>query len=117
MNLKKTGRTVCAVVLMALASASASASIVLDGWQLFTPTGVTTQIGRLNLVSGTSTVEQQVDGTGNAFVGAQFAEFGKISSVTFTNENVIGDGDSGAPSILSDNLTLTFSNVMGTVDA
>ena len=39
---------------MALASTSASASpIVLDGWQLLTPTGVTTHIGRLNLVSGT----------------------------------------------------------------
>ncbi len=103
---------------MALASASASASvIVLDGWQLWTPTGVTTQIGRLNLVSGTATVEEQVDGTGNAFVGAQFAEFGAIFSVTFTPENVVGAGDVGAPSILSDSLTLTFSNVMGTVDA
>ena len=50
MNLRKTGRTVCAAIVMALASTSASASpIVLDGWQLFTPTGVTTQIGRLNL--------------------------------------------------------------------
>jgi hypothetical protein len=117
MNLKNTGRTVCAAVLMALASASASASIVLDGWQLWTPTGVTTQIGRLNLTSGTATIEQQVDGTGNAFVGAKFAEFGSIFSVTFTPENVVGAGDIGALGVLSDSLTLMFSNVTGTVTA
>ena len=118
MNLRKTGRMVCAAIFMALASTSASASvIVLDGWQLVTPTGITTQIGRLNLVSGTSTVEQQVDGTGNAFVGAKFAEFGSIFSATFTPENVVGAGDVGAPAVLSDSLTLTFSNVTGTVTA
>src|SRR5256885_15780565 len=112
MNLRKTGRVVCAAIFMASASTSASAtSIVLDGWQLVTPTGITTQIGRLNLVSGTSTVEQQVDGTGNAFVGAKFAEFGSIFSVTFTHENVVGAGDVGAPSVLSDDLTLSFRNV------
>jgi hypothetical protein len=118
MNLRKTGRIVCAAIFMALASTSASASaIVLDGWQLFTPTGVTTQIGRLNLSNGASTVEQQVDGTGNAFVGAQFAQFGSIFSLTFTPENAVGAGDFGAPNALSDSLTLTFSNVIGTVTA
>jgi hypothetical protein len=117
MSFKETGRAVCAAVSMALASASASASIVLDDWQLFTPTGVTTHIGRLNLVGGTSTVEQQVDGTGNAFVGAEFSEFGAVFSVTFTPENAVGAGDSGGPSGLSDSLVLTFSNVMGTVTA
>jgi hypothetical protein len=118
MNLRKTGRTVCAAIFMAFASTSASASpVVLDGWQLWTPTGVTTQIGRLNLVSGTSTIEQQVDGSGNAFVGSKFAEFGAIFSVTYAHENVVGAGDFGPPSILSDSLTLTFSNVKGTVDA
>jgi PEP-CTERM motif len=118
MNFRKTGRIVCAAIFMALASTSASAGpIVLDGWQLVTPTGVTTNIGRLNLVSGTSTLEQQVDGTGNAFVGAKFAEFGSIFSLTFTPENLVGAGDVGAPAALSDSLTLTFSNVLGTVTA
>jgi hypothetical protein len=106
------------IALLAFASASASASVaVLDGWQLWTPTGVTTQIGRLNLSNGTGTVEQQVDGTGNAYVGARFAEFGTIFSLNFTPENVVGAGDIGAPAILSDSLKLTFSNVMGTVIA
>src|SRR5436190_1658004 len=118
MNLRKTGRMVGAALFMAFASTSASASsIVLDGWQLFTPTGVKTQIGRLNLTSGTSTVEQQVDGTGNAFVGAKFAQFGSIFSIAFTPENVVGGGDIGPSSALSDNLMLTFSNVTGTVTA
>src|SRR4051794_33425836 len=113
MNLKKTGKTVCAV-LMVFASASASAVVVLDGWQLLTPTGVTTSIGRLNLGNGSGTVEQQVDGTGNAFVGARFAEFGSLSGFLFTPENVVGAGDTGQPAFLSDSLMLTFSNVMGT---
>jgi hypothetical protein len=117
MNLKKTGQAVCAAALMIFASASASAGVVLDGWQLVTPTGITTNIGRLNLVSGTSTVEQQVNGSGNAFVGAKFAEFGSIFSLSFTQENVVGAGDIGAPQLLSDSLTLAFTNVMGTVTA
>lgn len=117
MNLKKSAHAICATALTVLASASASAGVVLDGWQLFTPTGVTTQIGRLNLSNGTGTVEQQVDGTGNAFVGARFAEFGSLSSVQFTRENVVGAGDTGASLVLSDRLALSFSNVMGTVTA
>jgi hypothetical protein len=117
MSFKETWRTLCAAAFMVLASASASANIVLDDWQLWTPTGVTTHIGRLNLVGGSFTVQQEVDGTGNAFVGSEFSEFGTIFSVTFTPENAVGAGDSSGPGILSDSLVLTFSNVMGTVTA
>ncbi|HSC63507.1 MAG TPA: hypothetical protein VLD35_07735 [Caldimonas sp.] len=102
---------------MAFASASASAGMALDGWQLITPTSITTNIGRLNLVDGTSTVEQQVNGVGDAFVDARFSEFGSISSLAFTPENVIGAGDTCPSSVLSDKLTLTFSNVTGSVTA
>jgi hypothetical protein len=117
MNLNKTGKSVCVAALMAIASTTASAGAVLDGWQLFTPTGVTTHIGHLNLIAGTSTREQQVDGTGNVFVGAKFAEFGAIFSVNYTAENAVGAGDSGPALVLSDSLTFTLSNVTGTVDA
>ena len=117
MGLKKSGQAICTAAFMMFASASASAGVVLDGWQLWTPTGVTTNIGRLNLSGGTGTVEQQVDGTGNAFVGARFAEFGSLFSVRFTPENVVGAGDIGPSSVLSDSLMLTFSNVIGTVTA
>jgi hypothetical protein len=117
MNPKQTRQAVCAAALMIFTSASALANVVLDGWQLVTPTGITTTIGHLNLIEGTSTVEQQVNGSGNAFVGAKFKESGTIFRFTFTPENVVGAGDSGASSALSDALTLTFSNVMGTVTA
>ena len=118
MDRKKTGLTICVAALMLTASASALANVVLDGWQFISPTGVTTQIGRLNLSSGSGfTVEQQIDGTGNAYVGAKFAEFGAISGINFTHENVVGAGDVGPVQVLTDSLTLTFSNVTGTVTA
>lgn len=117
MNLKRAVRAVSAAALMAVVSVSASAAVVLDGWQLVTPTTTTTNIGRMNLVSGTATVEQQVDGSGNAFVGAKFAEFGSIFSLSYTKENVVGAGDSGPPNPLGDFLTLAFTNVVGTVTA
>lgn len=117
LNLKRMLRAVSAAGLLAAASASASASVVLDGWQLVTPVANTSGIGRLNLSSGTSTVSQEVNGLGQAFVGARFTEAGAIYSVSFTPENVIGAGDIGAPTFLGDMLTLSFTNVMGTVTA
>jgi hypothetical protein len=118
MNRKKTGLGVCVAASMAMASASALANVVLDGWQLITPTGVTTEIGRLNLSSASGyNLEQQIDGTGNVFVGAKFAESGAVYSAHFTHENTVGSGDTGPSQVLSDSLTLTFSNVMGKVTA
>ncbi|WP_458232460.1 hypothetical protein [Roseateles sp. P5_E8] len=106
------------VALLAGAAAPAFAAYqVLDGWELLTPVTDTKQIGRLNLVSGTATVNQEVDGTGNAFVNAKFTESGQIFSVTYTKENVVGAGDSGSPSFLGDFLTLSFTNVAGHVTA
>jgi hypothetical protein len=117
LNLKKTLRAVSAAGLLAAVSASASAGAVLDGWQLVTPNTIKTGIGRLNLSSGTSTVSQEINGSGQAYVGARFTESGTIFSVTYTPENVVGAGDSGAPSFLGDFLTLTFTDVAGTVTA
>ena len=107
------------VALLGIAAAPAHAGLtVLDGWQLFSPgtAGLVTDIGRLNLVSGTSTVEQQVNGSGNVFVGAQFTESGTIYSISYTAENVVGAGDIGAPISLGETLTISFSNVGGVVD-
>ncbi len=123
MKIKSVLRTVAAAAVMATASLSASAGfVVLDGWQLITPAipfGVasTTGIGRLNLISGTATVQQEVNGLGNAFVGAKFTESGVQFSVTYTPENVVGAGDSGSPSFLGDFLTITFGPVSGHVTA
>lgn len=117
MKLAKTlGFLSAALALGAVSVPASAAYVVLDGWQLVTPTNnVTTNIGRLNLVSGTSTVFQEVNGTGNAFVGAKFTESGAIFSISYTEENVVGAGDSGPPGILPERLTLSFSNVSGTV--
>jgi len=116
MKLKQTFGALSVAALMAVASAPASAAyVVLDGWQLFTPTTTTTGIGRLNLSSGTATVYQEVNGSGNVFVGAKFSETGAIYSISYTKENVVGAGDIGAPTALGDSLTLSFSNVTGSV--
>jgi hypothetical protein len=116
MKLKNIIRALTAATLTAAVMAPASAAyVVLDGWQLATPGTLTTSIGRLNLVSGTATVEQEVNSSGNAFAGARFVENGAIYSISYTKENVVGAGDSGIPTNLPDGLTLSFSNVAGHV--
>ncbi|MDT8997956.1 PEP-CTERM sorting domain-containing protein [Paucibacter sp. APW11] len=116
MNIKNAIRAVAAAATLAAVALPASAGYqVLDGWQLFTPTGNQINIGRLNLVSGSATVEQEVNGSGNAFVGAKFIESGQIFSISYTKENVVGAGDVGIPKPLFDGLQLTFSNVAGVV--
>jgi hypothetical protein len=118
MKIKHVLRAVSATAVMAAASMSASAGyVVLDGWQLFTPIETVTNIGRLNLVSGTSAISQQINSSGNAFVGAQFAETGAIYSLSYTKENVVGAGDTGAPLNLLETLTVTFTNVLGHVSS
>ena len=117
MNFKHVVHAAAAAAL-AVASASASAGyVVLDGWQLTTPSSNTTNIGRLNLLSGTATVEQEVNGLGQAFVGAKFAESGAIFSLSYTKENVMGGGDTGSPLMLGEMLNISFSNVAGKVVA
>lgn len=116
----KVSKWVKGMALMAVAAgASMSAHagyVVLDGWELVTPTADIKLIGRLNLVSGTATVEQEVNATNAVFVGAKFREDGFIYSVTYTKENTVGAGDSGPPKSLIDSLTISFSNVTGVVD-
>lgn len=103
--------------LAALSTGASAAYVGLDGWQLSTPTTTVGDpgIGRLNLVSGSYTLEQQVNGSGNAFVGAKFTQTGMVYSVTYTPENTAGAGDTGAPAPLGDVLTLSFSNLVGHV--
>lgn len=122
MKLKKLAAVVAGIGLAAAAGSAVQAAplpsgTVLDGWKLETTSGSTSDIGRLNLVSGTATVEQQTDALGNVFKGAKFAEYGAIYSISYTKENVIGAGDTGAPSFLHTQLTISFSDVMGEVTA
>ena len=118
MKLTKLIRAASAAALVGVIAAPAQAAlVVLDGWQLFTPGGnAVTGIGRLNLVSGSATVEQEVSG-GSVFVGADFRESGSIFSISYTKENVVGAGDIGAPTSLTEQLTIAFSGVAGKVTA
>ena len=118
MKLQKLASSIAVLGLAsALAAPAQAAYQVLDGWGLQSSFAPVSNIGRLNLVSGNATVEQEVNGLGNAFVGARFQEFGGIFSLTYTKENVVGAGDFGAPQILGQVMTIEFSNVMGKVTA
>ena len=118
MKIKQIIPSLSALVVAAGCSLPAHAGfVVLDGWQLTSDAGTTTDIGRLNLVSGDATVFQEVNADNNVFVGARFQESGQIFSVTYTPENTIGPLDSGAPGFLQDQFTISFSDVLGTVDA
>jgi hypothetical protein len=106
-----------AALTLGLSLPAEAGLVVLDAWQLQTAAGTTTNIGRLNLVSGSSTVYQEVNGAGDVFVGASFAETGVIYSISYTPNSVVGPLDVGAPVALTENLTITFSNVAGHVDS
>lgn len=118
MKLQKLASSIAVLGLAsALAAPAQAAYQVLDGWGLQSSFAPVSNIGRLNLVSGSATVEQEVDGLGNAFVGARFSEFGGIYSLTYTKENVVGSGDTGSPQVLDQMLTIAFSDVKGKVTA
>ena len=85
-----------ALMLMAgvgAASSSANALIVQDGWGMTAVGTTTSNIGHLGLNGGLTTISQQVDASGNPFVGAQFGSYGTIYSVNFVTENVAGFND------------------------
>lgn len=126
-------RVLAAAAVMAGASMPAMAGYqVLDGWQITIPgfahgspsTDTYKNIGHLVLGGGTATVSQQVNGSNQAFVGAQFSETGTINTVTYVNENVIGNGDNGSQKVFgigpdgeAYTLELAFNNVAGFVDS
>ena len=108
--------------VMAFGAVSSQAA-VLDAWQLDTTgaglASTTTGIGHLNLSGGTATVSQQVDGSGNAFVGAKFSELGGIYSISYTPENVPGASDAGAPALFNNflQLQIVFTGLTGVVNS
>lgn len=120
MKLKSLVSAVAAAGMMALAAAPTQAQI-LDSWQLdLNGAGInslSTNIGHLGLQSGGATVNQQVNGLGQVFIGAKFSEFGTIFSVNYTPNNVVGSGDSGLPAGLNNGaqLEFVFSGLQGTV--
>lgn len=118
MQVSKVLKGITGLALAAGAAFSAQAAgVIMDGWELVTPATDVKNIGRLNLVSGSALVEQEVNGSNAVFVGAKFREDGAIFSITYTKENVVGAGDVGPPTLLGDSLTVSFNNVLGFVDA
>jgi hypothetical protein len=119
MKLKSLVTSVAAAGLMTLASAPSHALIAYDGWQLSVPGAgsLTTNIGHLNLSGGLGNINQEVNGLGNPFVGAQFREFGTIFSISYTPENSVGATDSGLPAVLNNalGLNLVFTGLAGTI--
>lgn len=120
MELKKIAFGIAAAGLAVAVTAPAHAAPyqVLDGWKLEgTNFGTYANIGRLNLVSGNATVEQEVNNLGNVFVGSRFSESGQIFSLSYTVENTVGVGDTGLPTSFGLNkaITLDFSATTGVV--
>jgi len=115
-------RTMSAAAVMTVASMSAMADyVILDNWGLAVPGFATsTGIGHLNLSSGGATVQQQVNASGQAYVGARFVENGNILSISYTAESgPPGGNDSGSTipfgGLFSNQLRLVFTNVSGVV--
>jgi hypothetical protein len=116
MKFRNIALNIAVVGMVAAYSLSAQAEYVpLDGWRLDTPLTSTSNIGRLNLVSGSATIEQQVDDSYGVFVGAKFKEVGSIYSVSYTAENTVGAGDSGRPALFPTLLNIRFLNISGHV--
>lgn len=110
-----------AIAGFGLASSSANALIIQDGWGM-TALGVTTSnIGHLNLNGGAATVIQELDTTSfTPFVGAKFKEYGNVFSTAYTVENVAGFGDSGFPTNFASPLNgfqIEFSGLSGSITA
>lgn len=115
MNFKHVVRAAASAALVA-ASASASAGyVVLDDWQLTTPKTSVTNIGHLALGGGGAIIEQQVNGSGQAFVGSKFEESGSVLTLSYVPENTPGLGDSGAIELLGEKITIAFTGVKGVV--
>jgi hypothetical protein len=124
MDKKSLSSILGAAALLALSGTASAALIPLDAWQLDTGNAgpnvgftLTTNIGHLGLNSGSATVEQEVNGSGNPFTGAAFSEFGGIFSINYTPESAPGLGDSGLPASLDGGLELhlVYTGLSGTV--
>jgi hypothetical protein len=116
MKLSKFCTGVATLGLFAAFAVPAQAA-VLDAWQMQINGTTYTNIGRLSLTAGSSIVEQQLNTSGNVYVGANFVENGLIYNISYVPNNVVGPTDSGLPISLAnvDQLQLGFSNVAGHV--
>jgi PEP-CTERM motif len=108
-------KSLAVIGLVASCLGAGASAQVLDAWKFQTPSTNNSNIGRLNLLSGSSATEQQLDGSGNVYVGAKFWQSGMLYSLTYTPDSTVGIGDVGAPSLLGETLVVSFANVVGQV--
>ena len=114
----KTKLLIASMAVAGMAIAPFAHATVVDGWQLNQPSGLTTDIGHLDLGSGITTVDQQVTSSGQVFVGAAFADFGAIYSLTYTQENAVGSGDTGPLGLISGHeLEIKLTGLAGDITA
>jgi len=103
----------------ALITVPAHALIIQDGWDLSDGTTTYTNIGHLSLSGGFAFVDQQVNGSGNPYVGSAFSEAGGIFSTSKITENLQGFNDfatlASPPVNLNPNLTVEFVGLAGTI--
>lgn len=116
MKLNKTVNSLAALGLLTALAVPAQAAVI-DSWQLVVTGNTYSDIGRLSVTGGSANVVQQTDASGNVFVGAKFIENGVAYTISYIQDNVVGAGDTGAPTPLqsTDWLRLEFTNVQGTV--
>ena len=118
MKLNKIAMGIAAAGMLSAFAVPAQAAVI-DSWQATINGNTYTDIGRLSLVAGTATVEQEVNGLGQVFVGARFIESTVIYSINYVLDNVVGSGDSGGIALFATNdaTTLTVSPSAGVVTA
>lgn len=116
MKLNKMVNSLAAVGLLTALAVPAQAA-VLDAWQLVITGDTYTNIGRLSITSGSASVIQETDASGNILVGGRFVETGVAYTISYVQNNVVGAGDTGAPTAFqtADWLKLAFTNVTGVV--
>lgn len=116
MKLKKLAIVGALLGSTAMASVPAQAGWeILDAWQMNLSNGNNSNIGHLVVGGGFSTVTQELNGSGDVFVGARFTNMGGLFSLSYVPENVPGSGDFGALSQLTKQIQYSFSGLSGTV--
>lgn len=92
-------------------SAPAHALVQVSNFDWTTPFGTFNDIAYINMSAlGNATVKQEVNGSGNVFVGAKFSEFGAGFSATYVDKNL-------NPGFFGQTIWFDFIGLSGSVTA
>lgn len=122
MNMKKLMKLAAVAAAIGATCLPASAGYqVLDKWRLQSPWAggsLTVNIGHLEISNGiAATIEQEINASGNVFVGARFRESGAVLSLGYTADDRVGINDQGGTGALDnfEALQFAFNNVGGVI--